>query len=157
MHERTKLGEARHFLDRMQAERGNLSAFARELSAFIAAARSVLQYAHKEAKSKPRGQQWYHQAIMADPLIAFFRDKRDISIHQEPVNPVRKFTTEVADFLNVGDDDEEMMIPYPHTRVVERYYFHDHPGEEILDLAERYLTALDGLVKSGVACAWITG
>ncbi len=156
MHERSKLGEVRHFLDGMHAERGNLSAFTRELSAFMAAARSVLQYALNEAQPKPGRQQWYDQA-MANPLLAFFRDKRDISIHEKPVNPARKITTEAAGFLNIGDDDDEMMIPYPHSRIVEQYYFHDRPVEDVLDLAQHYLSALDSLVEDGVARAWITG
>lgn len=70
MHERSKLGEARHFLERMYAERGNFPAFTRELGAFVAAARSVLQYALEEAKLKQGGQRWYNAAV-ADPLVRF--------------------------------------------------------------------------------------
>ena len=156
MHEKSKLAEARHFLDGMYVERGNPPAFTRELSAFMAAARSVLQYALSEAKLKPGGQQWYDQA-MRDPLLRFFTDKRDINIHQEPVSPVRKMTTESASLLNIGDDDDEIMIPYPHSRTVEQYQFQDRPGEDVLDVARRYLTALEGFVENGVADKWITG
>ena len=81
MNERSRLAEARHFLDRMYAERGNPSAFARELSAFMVAARSVLQYALQEAKLKPGGQQWYDRAMAAEPLLRFFKDKSGPLIH----------------------------------------------------------------------------
>jgi hypothetical protein len=47
-----KLAEAEYFYGRMQAERYNDAAFLHNLSAFLAAARSVLQYALKEAKAK---------------------------------------------------------------------------------------------------------
>jgi hypothetical protein len=156
MHELSKLGEARHFLARMNGESGNLHAFTRELSAFMAAARSVLQYALEEAKLKHGGQRWY-DALVADPLIQLFKDKRDISIHQMPVSPVRKMTTEAAGLLSIGDDDDEITIPYPHTRIVERYEFQDRPGEEVIDLSQRYLALLEKLVESGVATGWITG
>jgi hypothetical protein len=155
MHERSKLTEARHFLDRMQVEHGNPAAFALELSAFIAAGRSVLQYACREARLKPGGQQWYDQT-MANPLLCFFRDLRNNSIHEVSVKPVSKMTTEVTGFLNIGDDDE-IMIPYPHNRTVQHYEFQDRPGEEVTDLSQRYLDVLEGVVEDGVAGGWITG
>lgn len=156
MHERSKLIEARHFLDRMHAEHGNPAAFALELSAFMGAARSVLQYACREAKLKPGGQQWYDQT-MADPLLCFFRDLRNNSIHKVPVKPLTKMKTEVAGFLNIGDDDDEILIPYPHNTIVQQYEFQDRPGEEVTDLSQRYLKALEGLVEDGIARGWITG
>jgi len=156
VNEQSKLREARHFLERMYVERGNLPSFTSELSAFMAAARSVLQYACAEAKLKPAGQKWYDQA-MADPVLSFFRDKRDTNIHEKPVDPVRKMTTEAADLLKIGDDDDEMFVPYPHTRTVEHYEFHDRPGDDVIDLSRRYLHLLDALVDEGVAKGFISG
>ena len=156
MHERSKLTEARHFLDRMHAEHGDPVAFALELSAFLGVARSVLQYARKEAEPKQGGQRWYDQA-MANPLFGFFRDLRDDSIHEMPVRPLRKMKTEVAGFLNIGDDDDEMLIPYPHNTIVHQFEFQDRPGEEVTDLSRQYLIALEGLVDDGIAMGWITG
>ena len=156
MHERSKLREARHFLDRMHAERDNPTAFGLELSAFLGAARSVLQYACKEAKLKPSGQQWYDHA-MANPLFGFFKDLRDNSIHEMPVKPLTKLKTEVAGFLNIGDDDDEVLIPYPHNTIVHQFEFQDRPGEEVADLSRQYLTALETFVEDGIAMGWITG
>src|SRR5437773_1982245 len=126
MHERAKLTEASHFLERMHAERGYPAGFTLELSAFMGAARSVLQYAGREAKLKPGGQQWYDQT-MANPLLCFFRDMRNNSIHEVPLKPVTKMTTEVACFLNLGDGDDEIMIPYPHSTSFYRYEFQNRP------------------------------
>ncbi len=156
MHERAKLTEARHFLDRMHAEHDNSTAFALELSAFLGAARSVLQYACKEAQLKPGGQRWYDQA-MADPLFGFFKDVRDSSIHEMPVKPLTKMTSEVRGFLNIGDDDDEMLIPYPHNTVVHRFEFPDRPGEEVAEISRQYLMVLDKFVEDGIAMGWITG
>ena len=156
MHEGSKLIEARHFLDRMHAEHGNPTSFALELSAFMGAARSVLQYACREATLKPGGQQWYDQT-MANPLLCFFRDLRNNNVHEVPAQPLTKITTEVAGVLNIGDDDDEILIPYPHNRIVQQYEFQDRPGEEVTDLSQRYLKALEGLVEDGIAMGWITG
>jgi len=156
MHKRSKLKEARDFLGRMHAERDNPDSFARELSAFLTASRSVLQYAHKEAVPKHGGQRWYDQAI-ANPLLAYFKDLRDDNIHALPVRPLTKTQTVRAGFLNIGDDDDEMLIPYPHDTIVYRYEFQDRAGEDVLDLCQQYLCALEDLVDNGVSAGWITG
>jgi hypothetical protein len=157
MHERAKLTQASHFLERMHAEHGYPAGFTLELSAFMGAARSVLQYAGREARLKPGGRQWYTQAT-ANPLLLFFRDMRNKSIHEVPVKPVSKMTTQVAGLLNIGDDgDDEIMIPYPHNTTVYRYEFQDRPGKDVIDLSQRYLKTLEALVEDGIARGWITG
>jgi hypothetical protein len=66
--------------------------------------------------------------------------------------------TEVAGFLKIGDDDDdEMLIPYSHNTTVHRYEFQDRPGEDVRDLSQQYLKALEGLVEDGIAMGWITG
>jgi hypothetical protein len=140
----------------MHAEHDNPAACALEVSAFMGAARSVLQYACKEATLKPGGQRWYDQA-MANPLLCFFRDLRDRGVHEMPVRHLTKMKTEVAGFLDIGDDDDEILIPYPHDTIVHQYEFQDRPGEEVTDLSQRYLKTLEGLVADGMAMGWITG
>ncbi len=156
MHERSKLKEALHFLDRMHAEHRDPSAFAHELSAFLAAARSVLQYALKEATAKPGGEQWYFQA-MANPLFTFFKDLRDDSIHRVPVTPLTKMKLTRGSMLNIGDDDEEVPIPHEHNTITYHYEFPGRPGEEVTDLSRQYLNALEQLVEAGARAGWITG
>jgi hypothetical protein len=140
----------------MHAEHNDRTTFARELSAFLAVARSVLQYALKEAGTKPDGRQWYDRAV-ANPLFGFFKDLRDNSIHEMPVRPITKMKTVHAELLNVGDDDDEILIPYPHATTVLHYEFQNRPGEEVEDLSRQYLIALEGFVDDGVATGWITG
>jgi hypothetical protein len=156
MHERSKLTEARHFLNRMHAEHGSPAAFALELSAFLGAARSVLQHALREASLEPGGQQWYAQS-MANPLFGFFKNLRDNSIHDMPVRPLTRMKMEVAGFLKIGDDDDEMLIPYPHNTIVHRYEFQDRPGEDVMGLCQQYLDALESLIEDAIALGWITG
>src|SRR5450759_3755491 len=59
--------------------------------------------------------------------------------------------TEAAGFLNIGDDDDEMLIPYPHNTIVHQFEFQDRPGEEVTDLSRQHLIALEGLVDDGIA------
>src|SRR4051794_33249337 len=87
MHEQEKLDEARHFLSGMIASVDQPKAFRYELSAFLASARSALQYARKESEAKPGGQAWYDAQVCSVPLIKFLKGKRNISIHQQPVVP----------------------------------------------------------------------
>lgn len=85
MHEKAKLGEAEHFLALMAQDRNDPAPFKYWLSAFLSAARSVLQYAREEARSRARGQAWYDRAVSTRDLVVFMKDQRDANIHVEPV------------------------------------------------------------------------
>jgi hypothetical protein len=85
MNESQKLAEASYFLSHLAALESDPNAFAFELSGFLSAARSVLQYALEEARGKKGGENWYEQQVKAAPEIKYFRDKRNVSIHGEPV------------------------------------------------------------------------
>ena len=154
MHEKYKLTETRYFLARMLAEHDGLTNFRFELSAFLGAGRSVLQYALEEAKLKRGGQQWYDNA-MNDPLLAFFRDQRNASTHTAPVAPARDFRHYVSDYLRI---DEDTIIPYRHHTSTHSYRFAAWQGDEdVVELSERYLNALQALVDDGVSQGMITG
>ena len=70
MNERYKIGEAKFFLARMEESVGNREAFRYYMSAFLAAAQSVTQYARKESKSR-RGEQWYDKTIAGNVVLSF--------------------------------------------------------------------------------------
>ena len=63
MHEQLKIREAEYFFAQMSAFVNDRDAFNYNLSAFLAATRSVLQYAHKEAVTRPDGEGWYAAEI----------------------------------------------------------------------------------------------
>jgi PEP-CTERM motif len=65
MNELEKIREAEYFLGRMTEKRENRDAFRFNLSAFLSASRSVLQYAVKSARQHPGGQAW-NDAHMID-------------------------------------------------------------------------------------------
>lgn len=102
-HERSKLAEAKYFYSRMGATHGQSTVFNYNLSAFLSAARSVLQYSHKEARSKPGGQDWYSSQIRASSVLIFFKDKRNINIHMYPVRPPMIIRVNIEDSIAVSD------------------------------------------------------
>ena len=70
MNERYKIREARFFLARMEESAGNHEAFRYYLSAFLAAAQSVTQYAREESKLKA-GEQWYEKTIAGNVVLSY--------------------------------------------------------------------------------------
>lgn len=92
MRARSKLEEALYFLDEMRRVKDNPTSFRYELSAFLAAARSVDYYLRTAAKNDPAMQTW-HQGIMAAirqgryAEAKYFIDQRNFDIHAVPVAP----------------------------------------------------------------------
>ena len=155
------------------------AAFNFNLSAFLSAARSALQYAHKEAKDKTGGQAWYDAQVAAFPLVRFLKDKRNISIHTEPVEPQATIsasfteTIQLSESLSVsiqradGTVEEERILgsspPSPvqptetESTVTYQYFFTDWTGtEDVLDLCQTYITDVQSIVTDGVANGFVT-
>ena len=182
MHETRKLQEARYFYSRMEEEQENRDAFIHNLSAFLSAARSVLQYALKEAAHKKGGSKWYENHTLG-PTLKFFKDERDINIHAEPVQPQAHHSVNMSVTLsssasisyNVFDKDgnikQKSDAASPQEKPSEkpkesenstqhevRYKFDDWTGnEDILTLCQMYIQELDGVIKDGVAKGFIAG
>jgi hypothetical protein len=81
------IDEARYLLGKLSAVVNDSAKFKYNLSAFLSAARSPLQYACEEAKSKPGGKTWYDSQIAGNPVVKYFKDKRNVKIHEKPVSP----------------------------------------------------------------------
>ncbi len=89
MSEQRKLEEARYFLDQMrQWEHLVPDWFEFNLSAFLAASRSVMQYLEKKAANQGR-QRWYQTLTTASPWDRRFKQIRDPHIHEKPYKPRR--------------------------------------------------------------------
>ena len=177
MNEKAKIDEAAHFLAKMKSVENQPDAFKFELSAFLSAARSALQYALEEARSKG-GQAWYDQAVSALSRIRFLKEKRDISIHDRPVVPSKHISSHVHDVMHVSDQvshiicraDGTVEIPPPSLPpvpfvppVIEdppttySYSFSDWSGpEDVLALCEQYLADVRVVVAEGISIGHIT-
>jgi hypothetical protein len=110
MHEADKIKEAAYFLTLLHAKQNEPDEFPHLLSAFLAAARSVTQYALKEADTTPKssppsaGKQWYDQQISSPvyAVLAFMRDERNKDIHVRPVSPRKVISVEVTTTLYIS-------------------------------------------------------
>ena len=115
MHEQDKIREARYFLDclREQVTEHDPN-FRYSLSAFLSAGQSGLQYLHRKAKSGNRVK-WYQQIVSGDTVLKFFKEQRNINIHEHPVDTsigvILHDGVSVSDPLNIvvrGADGSEV-------------------------------------------------
>ncbi|TET68168.1 MAG: hypothetical protein E3J56_11730 [Candidatus Aminicenantes bacterium] len=180
MNKKSKIKEAEYFLVRMKAEQDNKEQFEFNLSAFLSAARSVLQYAFEEVKkARTREMKWYENSVSGSPIIGFSKDKRDNNIHIEPVKPQADYSHEASAVIEFSGSSEDEVrdkngkvvaqgssekptkkSEKPKTSAVDevKYKFRDWPGnEDVLTLCERYIQELEKVVQDGVSKGYITG
>ncbi len=178
MHERHKIKEAHFFLGRMESAVLTPDVFPYFLSAFLSAARSVLQYALEEVRSKPGGQAWYDGRVAVDAILKFFKDKRDVNIHVEPMVLNREIavtdTARIAISESVvltihradGSVEKREIKNEPAAALIEespstirvKFRFADWPGsEDVVALAKAYISRLEVFVNTGIQGQWITG
>ena len=176
MNELEKLSEAKYFANRMKASINDPQDFQYELSAFLSSARSVLQYVYKGVKNNPDGILWYKAQISGNSVLKFFRDKRDVNIHVEPVKPSKNISMSITDHIGISESirieiKRKDGMPEirkdkgkpPETEEIEpqvniRYMFRDWNGpEDVLELSNKYLISLKKFVKEGINSGIISG
>lgn len=180
MYEQIKLNEARYFYSQMIAEYADRQKFTHNLSAFLSSARSVLQYGLEEAKTKPGGQHWYDKRVDGGSTLTFFKNKRDINIHEEPVKPVKHVSIKMKDTIHLSEsvsikrfdanglEPLESSVETQEPREVKKtpdtppvvtikYKFQDWSGnEDIIELSQRYIDELQQFVKDGINSGFLT-
>jgi len=179
MHEQAKIKEAGYFLDQLPKLVNEREKFNYTLSAFLSAARSALQYAYKEAASKRGGQAWYEGQVATKGIVKFFKDKRDISVHVDPVNPAAKIGVFLTDKVVLSDScsvtiqrkdgttespestSPPSVTPEEPNKIESaaefEYFFQDWPGhEDVLTLCVTYLAEVESIVSGGVAKGFLT-
>jgi hypothetical protein len=178
MHEQRKIAEAAFFLQHMESALFMPSDFEHFLSAFLSAARSVLQYALEEARLKAGGEAWYVAQVTGNPVLKFFKDRRDANIHVSPAALNREIS--VTDTFNIGiaesvlvkikraDGTEESKevrgepaapaLSSASSRAQVKFVFVDWSGpDDVQTLSRNYLTQLRAFVVAGVQGRWISG
>lgn len=177
MHEQAKIEEARFYLKQLPVVVNERQIFGYILSGFLSAARSALQYACKEAKTKTGGQAWYDGQVSARPVVKFLKDKRDINIHEKPIAPSARANVTAKDNISVSElvvvtifradgtiETREAASPPPsspenktETAVTYEYVFGDWSGnEDVIILFEKYLKEIEFIVADGVGKGFIT-
>jgi hypothetical protein len=154
MNERAKLSEAEYFFIKMYENSEDNIIFIHYLSAFISSARSILQYSLEEAKVN-KGQPWYDNWIANCSLFKYFKNKRDINIHREPLSPVlHKIVTYRFTIKALSEKLEKPWQP-PTTKL--QYYFDDWCDEGIFELCQEYLNKLKTFIDDGMKKGFISG
>ena len=178
MNETKKLNEAKYFFLRMQQEQDRDS-FTYNLSAFLSSSRSVLQYALCEASTKENGSQWYQSYTSANTILKFFKDKRNINIHEKPVSTPAKTFININESLGISDSISvvvrdkngniksqyksespiELTNNKPQVTIKVTYEFSEWEGnnKNALFLCQEYLHELEKIVNEGVSKGFITG
>lgn len=180
MYEADKLEEAEYFLKRMASIADDRKAHKHNLSAFLTAGRSVLQFACEEAVTKPGGQAWYDNQVCKNSVVKFFKDRRDVNIHYAPVHPNIQFGLHIEESLRTGIAAEAVVIrdekevsreaqqaaplmertnsPYPSkVTMTEAYRFSEWTGaEDLPTLCSMYLTELRRIVADGQSNGCLT-
>ena len=170
MYEEDKIKEAEYFYNQILKAEEDGDVFKYNLSAFLAAARSVLQFALKEAKTKKGGERWYNSAISKNIVISFFKDKRDINIHIEPVRIRKDVSILIRETLKISEsiriikkDTNGNIIGESRSKpespkikeeiapeTTYKFKFDDWPGtEDIFTLCQKYLVELKNIVSDG--------
>jgi len=177
MNEQPKIDEACYFFDTLRPLIEQRDKFRYHLSAFLSAARSPLQYACNEAKHKSGGQTWYDSQVTANPVVKFFKEKRNVSIHEKLVSPSGKFNLSAGESLSLSESvsvtitradgsteaAELVETPAPPVSIESdvsatfEYFFDDWPGsEDVITLCKRYLNEVEAIVADGVTKKFLT-
>jgi hypothetical protein len=181
VHEDRKLREAEFFLKRMgEVESVDWDAFTYNASAFLSAARSVLQYAMKEMGQPPNeARSWYDAFCAGKAAFRFLKAVRDVNIHRVPfeANQAQVVTVFGRSFIFEGPgpgrglvvkslrDQDGNAIPFemrPRNLFVGWREFAQGSGEagreDVMQLCTRYLADLKEFVAEArrqgfVSCA----
>jgi len=169
----SKLQEAFFFYTRMTESADFPAVFVYYLSAFLSASRSVLQYIELEVIGKPgtdigNSHYWFSNVVAQNDIIKFFKDKRDINIHEQPAGTKKGVGIEAHDTISISESvaievkDSEGNIKGQyfsesnpqHTNTNNSatikiiHYFNDWTGnEDILELSKKYLEELNKIIS----------
>lgn len=134
MHEQEKLAEAKYHLDRMKQMLDHRIIFNFEVRAFVPSARSVVQYIRKEIDDNSKGKEWYNSYLAncrvlltkhylgyreekpggcgphETTLLRFFRDLRNIDIHEAPIRPSARYALSTKSSVLVSTSASAVVI-----------------------------------------------
>ncbi len=168
-----KMREAQYFLGGMVATEPDCEEFVHNLSAFLSAARSIIQYAYANVKDDPRAKRWYDSECGLFRSLKFFKGKRDMNIHTEPVTVARTVVQQADEVIQLSDHlvvtvtdenghvivrreagtgPEAGLLKPPSAPPEYRHYFDDWPlAEDAVTLCTYYLQDIVGMVREGEA------
>ncbi len=149
---RDKLAEAEYFYEQMVQTLDSVDAFKFNLSAFLAAFRSVTSVMQKEFDKCPGFHEWYEtqrQIMKADAGMSLLYSLRVVTIHQRPVKPLKDTKLSITltvpnpslSFV-VTDSDGEVTqtyesppqtVPRSDPVITHRWFFAEDPESDVLE------------------------
>ena len=166
MHEKQKLGEAKFFFQKMADNKIDPD-FTFYLSAFLSAARTVLQLLLAECKKRKK-QSWYNSRVNNE-IIKFFKCKRNFNIHEGtiPQEAKMKMSSEIVlrdSFVAIvheeGKPPRSISPSEPDEPIRERIGSHttkrtihfsgsDVPNDgEVFNLSKSYLKEIENILEA---------
>jgi len=162
---RDKLSEAKHFLEGMRRVSSDPDKFRYELTAFLAASRSITLIMQKEFARKFGFADWYIQKqnyMKREPTLKYLHRQRNISHHEHPVlsyspraigqscdySGVHVVLTGTGSNLNLDSfvDLPSSPIMPPDTTI--KYYFDDIPNKDkdVILICQEAINVLEKIV-----------
>ncbi len=168
---RAKLLETKYFLDCMTKNQIECDTFKYNLSAFLAAARSVTLIMQTEFSKVLGFNQWYKNKqteMENDSTMNIMNNKRRMTIHVTPVIATEHTNINISLQLNIPSPSVSIEVRNSHGNVVEQresrsepppphsapkvttetlWYFEELPNTDVLTLCKKYIDYLDALVS----------
>lgn len=168
---REKLLESKYFFERMTETQPDRYAFKYNLSAFLAAARSVTAIMQKEFDKVSGFKDWYENIqakLQSDDTMKLLKDKRDVTIHQQPVRPHAHVSVSITEHIALSDSVSIVITradgtverlesePTPSTvparteTITEpewQWYFDELPEKDIVTVCKEHIAKLDTIVE----------
>ena len=115
--------------------------------------------------------------MTAKSVVKFFKDNRDVSIHEKPVSPTGIFKLAIAESVYVSESlsvkataagtisatsdhvewSAASALQESEVSATFGYYFEDWPGtEDVITLCKMYLTEVEAIVTDGLLKSFLT-
>ncbi|OGO01038.1 MAG: hypothetical protein A2Y59_01210 [Chloroflexi bacterium RBG_13_52_14] len=165
-----KLDEAKYFLALMQENVSDSKKFKYNLSAFLAAARSVTDILRTQLAQKPGFRRWHDskkKELEKNRVSKLMMDKRIYNIHLRPINAKHHTKIETTEMIHVLDGalvvlthengtkeiissehEPQPKAPEPtEPKITEYWFFEECPEVDVLILCTEYLQILSNIVS----------
>ena len=154
-----KINEARYFIDRMKNNYDDLLLLEYNFSAFLSAARSVLQFIYEDVKNIPLKKGSYIDEVSKNKIIQFFKDKRDTNIHIMPTaidsRSVTIFVGTQYVILGEETDNNRNWTP-PKSESVNKIKNWEGTEQEIINACEVYIKEICDFVACGKSKGFVS-
>jgi hypothetical protein len=160
---RDKLNETKHFLEEMRRVSPEPDKFRYELTAFLAASRSITQIMQKEFSDHSSFDEWYaakQKEIENNPVLKYLHRQRSLTYHKRPVlsYPIRVtdqvvnstginvILTGTASTLSLSSSSINFTDIEPDIKI--QYYFDDisEKNKDVITLCQEAVNELEKIV-----------